>query len=74
MSGEEGETALQREVDGEEKQRTRHTGRQVGRDGERPRERRDGQQQGGQGGRETDLAGGGRVGPEMGRMGFRKGV
>lgn len=59
MSGKDGETALQREVDGEEKPRTRHTGRQVGRDGERPRER-DGQQQGGQGGRETDPAGGGR--------------
>ena len=38
MSGKEGETALQREVDGEERQRTRHTGRQVEGDGERPRD------------------------------------
>ena len=75
MSGKEGETALQREVDGEERQRTRHTGRQVEGDGERPRdsERRTATRWARGTGDRPGWWGPG-WGRRWGRMGFRKGV
>lgn len=72
MSRKEGETVLQREVDGEERQRTRHTGRQVEGDGERPREseRRTATRWGKGDRRQTQPVGAG-GGDEMGQDEFR---